>query len=235
MKTYLLIIIALIGLAGCGKGPAGLDGTAGVQGPGATVVPESNAQQLVDAENLYREGLGQAALTLGLSCTVQLSGNAPAPVNAPGQWLSSASPGYNAAQGLVTALAGSTSYAYLLQTSFNQVDSAGNVANALIPKAIQTLFINQNYKINCAGQIVVIDSDYYGFDLNSDDGSILTIDGAVVIYNDGNHSMTDKAGTKFLRAGVHTFNLAYAQSGGGNFGLILQANGSVVPSTAFYH
>lgn len=238
MKYLLVLASVLLLVAGCAKGPVGADGVdggVGPAGPAASVIPESTTQQLVDAENAYREGLGQTALTLGLSCTVQLSGNAPAPVNAPGQWLSSSSPGYNAAQGLVTALAGSASYAYLLQTSFNQPDSPGNVTNGLIPTAIQPLFIGQNYKINCAGQIVVTDSGYYGFDVNSDDGSILTIDGSVVIYNDGNHAMTDKSGTKFLRSGVHTFNMAYAQSGGGNFGLILQANGAVVPATAFYH
>lgn len=229
MKYVLILMSFVLLFVGCGRGPAGQNGSAGVvgpQGPAASTTVDSTTQSLVDAENVYREGLGQTALTSGLSCTVQLSNT--------GQWLSSSSPGYVVAQGLIAGLAGSSSYSYLLKTSFNQPDSASGVNN-LIPTSIQALFLGQNYKINCTGQIVVTSSDYYGFDLNSDDGSILTIEGSQVINNDGNHAMTDKVGTKYLRQGVHTFTLAYAQSGSGNFGLVLKANGALVPPSAFYH
>jgi hypothetical protein len=197
--------------------------------PGQDYIPpvETNVQTLVDSENTWREEQGQTALTSGLSCSVQLLGS--------GQWLSSSSPGYQAAQGVVTALAASSSYSFLSTGGFNQPDSAGNLPNSVLPVAIQPLFENQNYKINCSGQLVVTSDGYYGFDLNSDDGSILTIDGTQVINNDGNHGMTDKQGTKLLREGVHTFSLLYAQSGGGNFGLVLQMNGSVLSGSNFYH
>lgn len=231
MKKYFLsmVILMVFALSGCGKGDTGNTGAAGPAGPTgpqAQVPAETDVQQLVDAENAYREGLGQTELSQGLSCTVQLVGS--------GQWLASNSPGYQSSQGVVTALAGSTSYSYLFGSSFNQPDSSGGV-NSLLPTAIQPLFVGQNYKINCSGQIVVTQSGYYGFDMNSDDGSILTIDGSQIINNDGNHAMTDKSGTKYLRQGVHTFNLAYAQSGGGNFGLILQANSALIPGSVWYH
>jgi PA14 domain len=237
-----LAIITLVTLSGCGKGDpgdagstgaTGDTGATGAQGPAGpvTVVPsptptESDVQTIVDDENTNREAQGQAALTAGLGCTVQLMGS--------GQWLSSASPGYNAGQGVLTALAGSSAYGYLFTNAFNQPDTASGV-NGLLPTGLQNIFVGQNYKISCNGQIVVTTDGYYGFDMNSDDGSILTIDGAQVINNDGNHAMTDKVGTKYLRRAVHTFSLLYAQSGGGNFGLILQANGSVIPGSVFYH
>lgn len=244
-----IIIITCVWLSGCGTGPmgasgangtngvdgvgqagpmgaTGVQGATGATGPTATSAPESDLQQLVDAENRYREGLGQTYLTPGLSCNVQLVGS--------GSWLSAGSPGYVAAQGVVTALAGSTNYTYLFQNSFDQPDSSTGV-NRLIPLAIQNVFVNNNYKISCSGQYVVTTTDYYNFDMNSDDGSILTVDGTQVINDDGTHAMTDKTGTKYLRAGVHTFGLLYAQSGLGNFGLVLQVNGSLVTPDAWYH
>jgi hypothetical protein len=228
-------ICIAIGGSGCGQGPkgdpgsvgaAGATGATGPAGAGYTPPAETPLQTLVDAENTYREGLGQTALTAGLSCSVQLVGA--------GQWLSSSSPGYSAAQGVVTALAGSTNYTYLYLTSFNQPDSASGPNNE-IPVPLQPLFQGQNYKISCSGQYVVADTAYYDFDVNSDDGSILTVDGAQVVNNDGNHAITDKQGTKYLRQGVHTFSLLYAQSGGGNFGLVVKVNGALITGDAWYH
>ncbi len=237
-------IIAINMLTGCGStgatgatgstgatGAVGATGATGPQGPAAspTLSPspsETAVQLLVDSENAYREGLGQTELSPGLSCNVQLIGS--------GQWLSASSPGYVAAQGVVTALAGSTNYTYLFTAPFNQPNAASG-PDSDIPVPLQPLFESQNYKISCSGQIVVTTTDYYNFDVNSDDGSILSVDGATVVNNDGNHAITDKSGTKYLRQGVHTFSLLYAQSGGGNFGLVVQWNGSLVPGTVWYH
>lgn len=225
MTKYLIlaILFTFAALTGCGKGPQGEPGVT-VQVP-APAAPESVTQQLVDAENEYRLSLGQTALTQGLSCTVQAV--------ASGQWLSSASPGYNAGQGVVV-LTG-TSYSYLMANAFNQPDAPGGSLNSVLPAPIQPSFASINYRISCTGQIVATETGYYSFSLNSDDGSILTVDGAQVINNDGNHGMTERQGLKMLRAGVHTFSLQYAQTGGGNFGLVLKANGDVVPGSAFYH
>ncbi len=51
----------------------------------------------------------------------------------------------------------------------------------------------------------------YQFFLNSDDGSIMEIDGAKVIDNDGSHSQKEVAGSKYLSAGVHDFHVKYYQ------------------------
>lgn len=202
--------------------------------PSPTPTPTADEQEatlvqsLVDAENTYREGLGQTELSPGLSCNVQLLGS--------GQWLLSSSPGYNAGQGIATYLAGSRNFPYLLQTSFNVPDTAGNVVNPLIPTDFQAVFVNQNYKIVCSGNIVITQTDYYEFETDSDDGSIVLVNGGQVVNNDGNHGMTDKLGTPtYLRSGVYTFQVQYAQTGGGNFGLILSSNGSVLKPLYFLH
>lgn len=221
MVKYLFIVVLLtIALVGCGKAPRSI--TVAVP---AAPAPASETQRLVDAENDYRLSLGQAALTQGLSCTVQAV--------ASGHWLASASPGYNAGQG-VLVLSG-TSYAYLMTGAFNQSNVSSGSLNSVLPAPLQAMFASINYKLSCTGQVVVTETGYYNFSLASDDGSILTIDGAQVINNDGNHGMNEKTGVKMLRAGVHTFSMQYAQSGGGNFGLLLSANGAIVPGSAFYH
>ena len=67
----------------------------------------------------------------------------------------------------------------------------------------------------------------YKFSLSSDDGSILTIDDATVIDNDGPHSMGEKVGRVSMPKGWHKIHVGYFQ-GGGAYGLTLavQAPGS---------
>lgn len=225
MKKILLVTIMSVVLVNCAKN-AGQDvyNVAPSPSPSAALTEDQQIQQVVDAENTYREQLGQTELSSGLSCSVQQV--------ASGQWLSSSSPGYQAAQGTLV-LTGS-SYTFLNTTGFDQPNSSSGLNN-IIPVAIAPLFVGLNYRIVCSGQIAVLVTAYYSFDVNSDDGSILNIDGTNVIVNDGNHGMTDKVGTKLLRTGVHTFQLQYAQSGAGAFGLILQANGSLIDPKYYFH
>jgi len=191
-----------------------------------TVAAPRTVQTLVDEENEYRLSQGQTMLSPGLSCSVQRV--------ASGQWLSNSSPGYNSGQGVV-ALTG-TNYTFLNKTGFNQPDAPGGSVNNIIPSVISSLFVNQNYRISCSGFIVVESDGYASFDLLSDDGSILTVDGTQVINNDGNHSVQLKSGSKLMRRGVKSFSLSYAQTGGGNFALVLSTGGgSAVPGAVFYH
>lgn len=240
MKKFfgLLAIILAITVTGCGKGDPGergADGAVGAVGPAGpqgepaptptVTAEEQDILNLVSDENDYRLYLGQTELSAGLSCTVQQV--------ASGQWLSSSSPGYNSGQGVVT-MTGPT-YSYLYKGDFTQANSSGSAQNLLLPAAVRPLFVNVNYRIVCSGQIVVTETGYYDFALNSDDGSILTVDGTQVINNDGNHGMVLKHGTKLLRRGVRTFSLQYAQTGSGNFGLELTASDSPIPSNRYYH
>lgn len=219
--TLLFMAFTVTVLTGCGKCHETVTVTSTTPATPAT----DEVQSLVDEENSYRLSQGQTMLSSGLSCTVQQV--------ASGQWLSSASPGYNAGQG-VLVLSG-TNYAFLNTTGFNQPSSSGSLPNNILPKAIQSVFLNLNYKINCTGFVVIKDDGYQQFDLSSDDGSILTVDGTQVVNNDGSHGVTTKTGTKLIRRGVKSFTLSYAQSASGNMALQLSLNGSIAPGSLFYH
>lgn len=219
-----ILIASILVLAACGK-----TNNTYVSNPVAQPAPETTVQQQIDTiiaeNNGWRESLGQTALTSGLSCSVQAVSS--------GQYLSSSSPGYTAGAGVLVVTG--PSYSYLLNVGFDQPESNAGPNNVIDP-SIQPLFLSNNYKINCSGQLVVTEDGYHSFQLSSDDGAILTIDGTQVINNDGQHGITTASGTKSLQSVVvHTLNLQYAQSGAGQFALILQMDGSVLPAANLYH
>src|SRR5581483_1306964 len=191
MRFICLIVMVFALLAsGCGKGPQGDPGSPGAPGasysaPAADPV-SAEIQSVVDDENAYRLGLGQTMLSQGLSCTLYT---------------------FTSGSTILTGdpLVGLTQVAtFLLQNSFNQQNS--NVSDGLnvLPPALMANPLYQNHiKLRCTGYLVVTDTDYYEFDLYSDDGSLLYLDGALLINNDGNHGITLKSGTKYLRKGVH--------------------------------
>jgi hypothetical protein len=234
MKNVTVFLLAGL-LAGCASqfdttgatGAQGVAGPAGPQGPAAPVPPAPDAtQQLINNENSYRRLLGQAPFTQGLACTVQAI--------ASGQYLSSASPGYTAAQAIITT---GSAYSYLLLTAIDQPNSNPG-PNNLIDPDLQPLFLSNNYKIVCTGQLVVTQTsdDYHTFTMSSDDGSILTIDGTVVISNDGSHGISTVNGTKALDPDVvHSFSIQYAQSGAGQFALVLDMDGALLPASQLFH
>jgi hypothetical protein len=220
MKKVVLVLVVLL-LIACGKKVT--NNTVVNELP---EVPEVTDEQtdinnLVSQENEYRNLLGQTTLTNGLTCSVQQI--------ASGQKISNSSP----VSGTVISLTG-TRYTFLLNKEINQPNSSGSVVNALLPEALRPSYVGLNYLIRCEGFLVVRETGYYGFELNSDDGSILTVDGTQVVNNDGNHGMTLKKGFKFLRRGVRSFKLEYAQTGSGNFGLILTSSGNIIPTNYFY-
>ena len=59
------------------------------------------------------------------------------------------------------------------------------------------------------------ESDLYEFKLSSDDGAVLTIDGEVVVDNDGSHSLSHKVGAIRLAKGFHEFELRYFDDSAG--------------------
>lgn len=67
------------------------------------------------------------------------------------------------------------------------------------------------FAIDYQGSIYVPVAGKYGFRLNSDDGSTLAIDGAMVVDNDGVHAMHDTKGTVALTVGTHAWRLRYFQ------------------------
>ncbi len=65
--------------------------------------------------------------------------------------------------------------------------------------------LDMNFRVN------VPKNGIYEFSLASDDGSILWIDGAEIINNDGLHEVTTRTAKIYLEAGQHNFRVAYYQ------------------------
>jgi hypothetical protein len=237
MKYLAVCILTVLFVTGCAfqDGAVGPQGEKGDQGaPGLDATTTTTTTQPVDAvqneineivsyKNADRAIQAQAPLTNGLSCSVQqVTG---------GSCISTSSPGC-AGLGLVTS---GTTYTYLYKGSFDQPNSTGATPNLLLPTALRPLFSGLNFKISCTGQIVILESGYYEFTVTSDDGSILQVNGTQVITNDNNHGMVTKTGSVLLFRGVNSFNLFYAQSGGGNFGLVLTSGGTSIDSKFLFH
>merc|ERR1719284_2372423 len=74
------------------------------------------------------------------------------------------------------------------------------------------------------GSIVITIPGLYEFAINSDDGSRLFIDSAMLINNDGLHGMKTERGTLDLSAGSHDVILEFFEHGGGA-GMIFSYSG----------
>ncbi|MBI3819079.1 MAG: alpha-L-fucosidase [Planctomycetes bacterium] len=72
-----------------------------------------------------------------------------------------------------------------------------------------------------SGWLAVPADEMYQFALGADDGAILTIDGHVVVNNDGLHPMAIATGAAPLAAGAHRIEVSWF-NGGGDFGLDLK-------------
>lgn len=80
------------------------------------------------------------------------------------------------------------------------------------------------------GYIDIPRDGIYTFWLNSDDGSILVIDGETVIDNDGAHSPRERTGQKALRKGLHEVHARYFDHNGGLLQMgIIDASGQKIP------
>jgi hypothetical protein len=63
------------------------------------------------------------------------------------------------------------------------------------------------------GTLIVPSSGTYTFQLNSDDGSYLFIDGSLVVNNGGNHFPQVMNGSAFLTPGMHPFEVQFQENG----------------------
>ena len=65
------------------------------------------------------------------------------------------------------------------------------------------------------GNITIPTTGNYIFFTTSDDGSVLLVDGVLVVNNGGSHPMQTVQGTRSLTAGVHTIEVMWYEGGGG--------------------
>jgi hexosaminidase len=72
---------------------------------------------------------------------------------------------------------------------------------------------SSDYGVSYAGFLFVQADGYYQFAVESDDGSVLTIDDEVIVDNDGRHAAHTVKGYIPLRKGLHKFGLEYFQAG----------------------
>ncbi|CAK9249688.1 unnamed protein product [Sphagnum jensenii] len=217
-------------MTGCGSGPQGdtgaqgapgATGAQGPQGPAASPSPaptESAVQVMVDTENQYRLSVGQEALVAGLSCSLYTI-----PTTTTG--ITAAANG-----GTAPVLTGIGSFLYT--GVFNQANGPVSAGLNVLPAGLQNVYETW-YILKCYGNLVVSDDNWHEFDLTSDDGANLYVDG-LLINNDGLHASQTKSASKYLKYGFHSFEIDYLQ-GAGQESLIINEDGAVMQSSGFYH
>lgn len=95
------------------------------------------------------------------------------------------------------------------------------------------------FALRTTTQLIIPAQGSYSFQLNSDDGAKLSIDGILVIDNDGQHAPTAKTADINLAAGEHTLSIDYFQ--GPRYQIALElfwklpgsASYAYVPKTSF--
>jgi hypothetical protein len=96
-----------------------------------------------------------------------------------------------------------------------------------------------NFAVRWTGVLRVDKAGEYTLFTQSDDGARLTIDGKVVLENDGPHPLSEKSAKVQLTAGDHPIKVEFAQGGGGSAILLYwqPAGGDKqpVPGEALFH
>jgi VCBS repeat-containing protein len=71
-----------------------------------------------------------------------------------------------------------------------------------------------NFTVRFSSELEVTTGGTYTFTTGSDDGSILRVDGVVVVSNDGAHSFQERSGSIFLAPGRYTLQVDFFEVGG---------------------
>ena len=95
-------------------------------------------------------------------------------------------------------------------------------------------FCLSEFGADITGSLSVASTGSYTFSLNSDDGSLLFIDGSLVVTNGGPHTPQVASGSATLTAGIHPFEVQFFECCGGPSGvnLILPAGVSYVQTNS---
>ncbi len=71
-----------------------------------------------------------------------------------------------------------------------------------------------NFTVRFSSELEVTTGGTYTFTTGSDDGSILRVDGVIVVSNDGAHSFQERSGSIFLAPGRYTLQVDFFEVGG---------------------
>lgn len=218
VNTLLLILVSIT-LTACGSQTYSslvlnpLEGSTTLISPTPVPTPSPTPiQAMANRENAYRTSVGQALISPGLVCNLYTL------------------PSTNLLMvgATRTVLQGAFGYGGV----FNQPVSPASSGLNVLPKALQAVYQSW-FILKCFGSLLVPVSDYHVFDLTSDDGSNLYID-SITINNDGLHSLQTKTATKYLKYGIHTFEIDFFQATGDQ-ALILKEDGAIMSNEGFYH
>ena len=89
--------------------------------------------------------------------------------------------------------------------------SSASVDNFVLPKIVR----GENFALKYSGYIKIPKDGLYTFYTTSDDGTVILIDGKLVVNNDGQHAMEEESGNIMLNSGYHKIELLFFQGGGG--------------------
>lgn len=213
-----MVFFILLSQTGCGTGPQGAMGPPGVN---TTVpVPSNNSvTSIVSDYNAWRVDNGQEPITQGLDCTLYTVPQTTTGITA------------MANGGVAPVLTNEGAFTY--QGAFNQANASVSSGLNILPNGLQAVYQTW-FIVKCTGYLVVTSDDYHEFDVNSDDGSNLYVDGTLVVSNDGSHGAKDVSGTKHLQDTVHTFEIDFFQANGSEE-LVVNMDNNLLPAENLYH
>lgn len=205
MKQFIILALSAI-LSGCAGD------SIGVLNP--TVAPPSAPTGLdlvVSEYNEQRAAMGQELIQPGLACSLYTVPNTTTQI-------------------VGASLTGVGSWGY--SGDFNIANGPSSPGLSLLPPTLQGIYTSY-YVVKCYGLYVNAVSDFYGFNLSSDDGANLYLYN-LTINNDGAHAISTKSGATFIPRGVVGFELDFFDIGGSH-ALMLYSGGIPVGSEHFYH
>ena len=216
---YVFYVLAIMMVVGCGDE----HGRRPKRKAPATTTPVVDLEQeaideLLEEENDYRLTQGHTVLSQGLSCTLYKFGTVALPL-------------YPTSIASATGLRSVATF--LLNKPVVQEESSTSVGLSILPDYVREYHLDW-YLLRCQGWMVATETDYYDFEMSSDDGGTLYVGGSLLIDNDGMHPTTTKTGYKFLRRGVHQFRFDFLQ-GSGDQSLSIKMNDSLMHSKFMVH
>ena len=125
---------------------------------------------------------------------------------------------------------------FLILPTYNKLTpvKSGTVSNINLDNAERP----EHFAFEFKGYISVPYDGVYTFYTNSDDGSKIYIDDALIVSNDGLHGPLETSGSTGLKAGKHIFRVIYFQRGGGTTLEVSYESDRIskrrIPSSALY-